>query len=151
MNEVRTSVEIAASPEEVWRIAMDPERLRDWVTIHRTLHRADPYPPHEGSKMEQTLSLRGAPFKVSWTLVTCDEGRHAEWEGKGPARSHAETEYRLTPTKGGGTRFDYRNSFRTPLGPLGAVAGRVVVGDVPRREADASLAMLKRLCEEATT
>lgn len=146
MNEVRASIDIAAAPEAVWRIAMDPDRLADWVTIHRALHSADPFPPHEGSRMEQTLALRGAPFTVRWTLTECEAGRHARWDGRGPARSHAETEYLLVPTVDG-TRFDYRNSFRAPLGPLGAVAGRVVTGDIPRREAMASLENLKRLCE----
>jgi hypothetical protein len=32
------------------------------------------------------------------------------WKGKGPARSRAETEYRLEAVDGG-TRFSYRNEF----------------------------------------
>ena len=148
MSDVVVSIDIDAPPETVWRISMDPKHLPDWVTIHRKMHKADPWPPHEGSRMDQTLALRGTPFRVRWTLVSCEEARHAQWEGRGPARSHAETEYRLTPRKGG-TRFDYRNSFRAPMGPLGAVASRVVVGDLPRREAEKSLQHLKELCENA--
>jgi hypothetical protein len=83
---------------------------------------------------------------VHWELVACDAGRHAEWHGRGPARSRAETEYRLTAVDGG-TRFDYRNDFKAPLGPLGAVASRAIVGGLPRREADASLRRLKALVE----
>ena len=37
MGEVDVSIEIAATPAEVWAIALDPERLKDWVTIHRSL------------------------------------------------------------------------------------------------------------------
>jgi len=48
---------------------------------------------------------------------------------------------------GARTRFNYRNEFHPPLGPLGAVAGRALVGHLPRREADASLARLKALVE----
>ena len=98
--------------------------------------------------MEQTLHLRGVNFKVHWELVACDTARHAEWHGRGPARSHAETEYRLTAVDGG-TRFDYRNEFKAPLGPLGAVASRAIVGGLPRREADASLRKLKALAERS--
>jgi uncharacterized protein YndB with AHSA1/START domain len=144
VSDVRTSIEIPAPPADVWRVVMDPERLGDWVTIHRQLHAYDPWPPRVGSHMDQTLALRGTPFKVHWTLVDLEDERLAVWHGKGPARSHAQTEYRLTPTAAG-THFDYRNSFKAPFGPLGAVASRAVVGDIPLREADASLARLRDL------
>jgi carbon monoxide dehydrogenase subunit G len=146
VSEVTTSIDIAAAPEEVWALAMDPDRLHEWVTIHRRLHGHDNGPPRRGYEMEQTLHLRGVNFKVHWELVACDAGRHAEWHGRGPARSHAETEYRLTAVDAG-TRFDYRNEFKAPLGPLGAVASRAIVGGLPRREADASLRRLKALAE----
>jgi uncharacterized protein YndB with AHSA1/START domain len=146
VTEVVASIDIAAPPERVWALVMDPERLADWVTIHRGMHDHDRGTPREGYEMEQTLHLRGVSFKVHWELVACKEARHAEWHGRGPARSHAETEYKLTPTDGG-TRFDYRNVFRPPLGPLGALASRAIVGGLPRREAAASLRKLKALAE----
>jgi uncharacterized protein YndB with AHSA1/START domain len=147
VTEVVTSIDIDAPPERVWALAMDPNCLSEWVTIHRRLHGHDEGPARKGYAMEQTLHLRGVNFKVHWELVACDECRHAEWHGRGPARSHAETEYRLTPIDGGRTRFDYRNVFTAPLGPLGRVASRALVGGLPRREADASLRKLKKLAE----
>jgi uncharacterized protein YndB with AHSA1/START domain len=147
VTEVVTSIDIDAPPERVWALAMDPNCLAEWVTIHRRLHGHDDGPARKGYAMEQTLHLRGVNFKVHWELVACDEGRHAEWHGRGPARSHAETEYGLTPIDGGRTRFDYRNVFTAPLGPLGRVASRALVGGLPRREADASLRKLKKLAE----
>jgi uncharacterized protein YndB with AHSA1/START domain len=146
VTEVVTSIDIAAPPERVWELAMDPNCLSEWVTIHRRLHGHDDGPPRKGFEMEQTLHLRGVNFKVHWELVACDKDHHAEWHGRGPARSHAETEYRLTAVDGG-TRFDYRNVFTAPLGPLGRVASRALVGGLPRREADASLRKLKALAE----
>jgi uncharacterized protein YndB with AHSA1/START domain len=146
MSEVVTSIQIDASPEQVWAVVMDPARLKDWVTIHRRLHEAPDGPPRAGDEMVQTLHLRGANFKVHWELAACDAPTHAEWHGRGPARSKAETEYRLTEIDGG-TRFDYRNEFKPPLGPLGAVASRAIVGGLPLREADASLRRLKALVE----
>jgi uncharacterized protein YndB with AHSA1/START domain len=147
VTEVVTSIDIDAPPERVWALAMDPDCLSEWVTIHRRLHGHDDGPLRKGYAMEQTLHLRGVNFKVHWELVAWDKCHHAEWHGRGPARSHAETEYRLTPIDGGRTRFDYRNVFTAPLGPLGRVASRAVVGGLPRREADASLRKLKKLAE----
>jgi carbon monoxide dehydrogenase subunit G len=142
MSEVTTSIEIDAPPQAVWDVVMDPERLADWVTIHRRLE------SHSSDRMEQVLCLHHVSFHVRWELAVRDEPRHAKWKGKGPAHSRAETEYRLSAV-GGGTRFQYRNEFKAPFGPLGAVASRALVGGVPEREAKASLHRLKALVESA--
>ena len=149
MSEVRHEIEIDATPEEVFDVALDPERLGDWVTIHRELLSFDPAPAEQGHEMQQRMKLRGAEFKVSWELVACERPRHAQWQGKGPARSTAETEYTLEELPGGRTKFSYRNDFKAPLGPLGAVAGKALVGGVPEKEAIASLEALKTLVESA--
>ena len=120
MSEVVTSIDIAAPPEEVFDLVMDPTRFGDWVTIHRRLI------SHSASEMEQVLCIHHVNFHVHWELVSSERPRHVEWHGRGPARSKAETEYSLTPIDGG-TRFKYRNEFKAPLGPLGAAASRALV------------------------
>ena len=140
MSEVMTSINIAAPPEQVWDVVMDPERLAEWVTIHRKLE------DHTETTMSQVLCIHHVNFHVRWELEESRRPYHAHWVGKGPARSKAETEYRLKAVDGG-TRFDYRNEFKAPLGPLGAAASRALVGGVPEREANASLEKLKALVE----
>jgi carbon monoxide dehydrogenase subunit G len=147
MSVVTTSILVPAPAHEVWEVIMDPTRLKDWVTIHRRLDRADDGPPRPGYEMEQHICLRGVEFKVRWELVDCKADQRAVWEGRGPARSHAHTEYRLRD-EDGGTRFDYHNEFRAPLGPLGAAASRALVGGVPEREAKRSLDRLRSLFSE---
>jgi uncharacterized protein YndB with AHSA1/START domain len=147
-NAVNASIDIDAPPEEVWDVVMDPKRLGDWVTIHRKLGSVTDRPLKKGSKLEQTLCLRGAHFKVRWEVEGYEKGKCAKWAGRGPARSHASTEYRLSSNGNGGTRFDYTNEFKAPLGPLGSVASRAVMGGVPEREAKKSLAKLKALLEK---
>lgn len=147
MSQVSTSIEIAAPPEKVWELVMDPSRLGEWVTIHRRLGRADSGPPRVGFRMEQGIHLRGVTLDVHWELVECEANRRAVWEGRGPARSRAHTEYLLAPVEGG-TRFDYRNEFRAPLGPVGAVVSRALVGGIPLREANRSLVQLKEQVEQ---
>ena len=147
MSRVEASTEIAAEPDQVWQVIMDPERLGDWVTIHRKLGKVSDRPLKQGSELVQTLCLRGTNFKVHWEVSELDAKRMAVWDGRGPARSHAHTEYRLQPNGDGGTRFDYVNEFKAPLGPLGAAASRALVGGLPKREAKRSLAALKTLLE----
>ena len=143
MSLVTASIHIDAPPQDVWQLIMDPYRLGDWVTIHRGLTHADAGPPHVGYQMDQHVHLRGVSLDVHWTLVACDPCARAIWEGRGPARSRAHTEYALRAEGDGGTRFDYRNEFHTPLGPIGAIVSRALVGGMPEREATRTLDRLR--------
>jgi uncharacterized protein YndB with AHSA1/START domain len=147
MSRVTSSTTIAVPPPEVWETVMNADRLKDWVTIHRRLVHADEGPPRVGYEMDQQIHLRGVNLEVHWRLVDCRPGELAVWEGRGPARSRAHTEYLLTAADGG-TRFDYRNEFRPPLGPVGAIVSRALVGGMPEREAKRSLQLLRAHLEK---
>jgi uncharacterized protein YndB with AHSA1/START domain len=146
MSLVTASISLAAPPEEVWRMVMDPNRLGDWVSIHRRLLRADKGPARVGYEMDQRISMRGVSLDVHWKLIDCVPAERAVWQGRGPARSRAETVYALAP-EDGGTRFDYRNEFHPPLGPVGALASRALVGGMPEREARRTLERLSVLMQ----
>ncbi|HWJ51274.1 MAG TPA: SRPBCC family protein [Solirubrobacteraceae bacterium] len=142
MSLVTASIEIAAPPEKVWALVMDPASLGEWVTIHRKLVHADGGPLRVGYTMDQQIHMRGVSLEVHWKLVECRPNELAVWEGRGPARSHARSEYVLE-ADGEGTRFDYRNEFRPPLGPVGAIVSRALVGGMPEREARRTLERLR--------
>lgn len=142
MSVVVASTRIDAPAEQVWQLVMDASRLGEWVTIHRKLERADEGPVRVGYRMDQQLHLRGVNIDVHWKLVECAPCERAVWEGRGPARARARTEYLLS-AENGGTRFDYRNEFHPPFGPLGAVVSRALVGGMPEREAAHTLDRLR--------
>ena len=146
MSRVTTSIEIDAPPSKVWETVMDPKCLEQWVTIHRRLLHADDGPPRVGFRMDQAIHLRGVTVEVHWELVDCVAPSRAVWEGHGPARSRARTEYLLSE-HGNGTTFDYENEFRAPLGPVGALVSRALVGGMPLREANRTLQALKEKVE----
>jgi uncharacterized protein YndB with AHSA1/START domain len=145
---VRASIEIDAPPERVYDFTLDPAHLDEWVTVHRRVNARDEGPPREGFHMDQTLHLRGANFKVRWTLTEADRPDRATWEGRGPAHSYARTTYSLRPLDGGKTRFEYENEFKAPGGFLGAAASRMLIGGLPEREARRTLENLKGLLED---
>jgi uncharacterized membrane protein len=144
---VTASIDIDAPREDVYDLVLDPARLDEWVTIHRRINARDAGPPREGYEMDQTLCLRGANFKVHWTLTEADRPDRATWEGRGPAHSYARTSYALKAVDGGKTRFEYENEFKPPGGFVGAAASRMLIGGVPEREATRSLQRLKALIE----
>jgi uncharacterized membrane protein len=148
MTLVTASIDIDAPRDRVFQTVLDPTRLDEWVTIHRRVNDVDDGRPREGYEMEQTLCLRGANFKVKWTITEYQPGKHVTWEGRGPAHSYARTAYSVSDRDRDGTHFEYENEFKAPGGFLGAAASRVLVGGVPQREANRSLQQLKRLLEK---
>ena len=147
MTLVRASIDIDAPREQVYDLALDPGRLSEWVTIHRRVNSRDAGEPKQGYEMTQTLHLRGANFKVHWTLTEADRPGNATWEGRGPAHSYARTSYVLKSLNGDKTCFEYENEFKPPGGFVGAAASRMLIGGVPHREATRSLQRLKALLE----
>ena len=148
MTAVAASIDIAVPPQRVWDVIMDPSHFGDWVTIHRKLGHVDDGDLRPGFRVEQTLCLHHANFKVKWALAEADAPRHAIWEGRGPAGSHARIVDTLTPLEGGSaTHFEYINEYSQPGGLLGRMAGRVLVAGTAEREATRSLQRLKAFLE----
>ncbi len=147
MSSVHTQIDIRAPIERVWETVMDPHRLKDWVTIHRSVKDVSDEPLRKGSTFDQVLHMRGVSFHVHWTLVDVSSPHAAEWEGRGPAHSRARIRYELTDHGDGATQFEYTNEFTVPGGRLGSVASRVIVGAASEREATNSLSRLKALLE----
>ncbi|HYI80277.1 MAG TPA: SRPBCC family protein [Thermoleophilaceae bacterium] len=143
---VERSVEIAATPERIYAVIMDPNCLERWVTIHAALEDAPDGQLERGSELTQRLQLAGRGFTVHWKVTENLPARRVEWEGSGPMHSHAGVTYELTPNGDGGTRFTYTNEFVLPGGPLGRVAGSVVKR-VTGSELDRSLDRLRAMVE----
>jgi len=142
---VERTVELKASPKEVYDLVMDPARLEDWVTIHHHLESAPPGQLEKGDQIHQCMKLAGRKFKVRWTVVENDPCVHVVWEGKGPVFSHARVIYRFEPNADG-TRFSYTNEYDLPGGAFGRFAGRAV-SRVTTKEVEGTLQRLKDLVE----
>jgi carbon monoxide dehydrogenase subunit G len=142
---VERSVDIAAPPQRVYDVVMNPSRLGEWVTIHHHLEGSPPVRLEQGSLLTQYLKLAGRRFKVRWRVVENDPCRRVVWEGRGPVASHARVVYGFADN-GGGTRFSYTNEYVLPGGPLGRLAGRTLAR-VTARELDGSLQRMRSLVE----
>jgi uncharacterized protein YndB with AHSA1/START domain len=147
MSTVQAEIEINAPIERVWETIMDPERLRDWVTIHKSVKNVSDLPLRQGATMDQAMQVRGLTFRVHWMLVSVNPPHTAQWEGGGPAHSNALIRYELSSDGNDRTKFRYTNEFHPPGGRLGNVAGRMIVGATSQREANNSLSKLKALLE----
>jgi carbon monoxide dehydrogenase subunit G len=143
---VERTVELAAPPQKVYDLVMDPHRLHEWVTIHHHLESAPARQLEKGDEVLQCMKLVGRKFKVRWTVVENRPCEHVVWEGKGPVFSHARVIYEFEPNDDGGTRFSYTNEYDVPGGPLGRLASSTVTR-VTGKEVDGSLQKLKAIVE----
>ena len=148
MSTVQDEIVIHAPIERVWATIMDPSRLGDWVTIHKSVENYPRLPLRRGATMDQAMTVRGLTFRVHWRLAELDAPHRAQWEGGGPAHSDAFIRYELSSEESGWTTFRYTNEFHPPGGRLGSVAGRLIVGATSEREARSSLRRLKSLLED---
>jgi carbon monoxide dehydrogenase subunit G len=145
---VKQSIEIDAPIEEVWGVVMDPDRLGEWVTIHRSVAEVPDGDLEKGSTFRQTMRLKGVKLKVAWEVTDCRAPERARWDGKGPGGSKAHIAYDLESVGEGRTRFDYENEFDLPAGKLGKVAGRAFNAVSGDKEAKRSLERLKEVLEK---
>jgi carbon monoxide dehydrogenase subunit G len=142
---VERDTHIAATPEQVYDVVMDPRRLEDWVTIHQALVEAPDGPLQEGSTLAQRLKLAGRGFTVRWSVAENQRDERVVWEGKGPMHSRATVTYEFAEEEEG-TRFSYANEYHLPGGLLDRMAGPAI-RRVTAKEVDESLKRLKQLVE----
>jgi len=143
---VERRIEIAAPPDRVYDVVMDPRRLGDWVTIHAGLKDSPKGELRKGSELVQCLKLAGRRFDVHWEVVQAEKPKRVVWEGKGPVHSRAKVVYDLDTDGDGKTCFSYMNEYSMPGGPLGRIAGGVLKRTA-ERESEQTLVQLKRLME----
>jgi uncharacterized protein YndB with AHSA1/START domain len=143
---VERSIEIAATPERVYDLVMDPRRLGDWVTIHVGLRQAPTGELREGSELVQCLRLAGRRFDVHWEVVHAEKPKRVVWEGRGPVHTRAKVVYDFDPNGDEKTCFSYMNEYTMPGGPLGRIAAGVLRG-TSQRESERSLEKLKKIIE----
>jgi len=146
MAKLERTIEIDASPEEVYDVLTDPKCLGEWVTIQEELVEAPDPPLEVGDCVVQRMKVVGKRFEVSWDVEVADRPNKVRWTGDGPMGSKARATYNLEPNGNGGTRFSYTNEYDVPGGPVGKVAGRALVS-ASGGEADATLARLKEFVE----
>lgn len=142
---VERKIHLAAPPEAVYDLVMDPSRLGDWVIIQEELVESPGRILEKGDRLVQRLKVAGQGFEVAWKVTRADRPSQVEWEGTGPLGTSARVAYGMAP-EGAGTLFDYMNEYELPGGFAGRLAGRAVSA-VAGREAEKTLERLKKLAE----
>ena len=135
-----TSVEIAASPEVVWRVLSEVEAWPGWTPSVRAIVRVDPGPLHVGQRIR--ISQPRFPTTV-WRLTELVDGHSFVWQAGGPG-VRTTAAHSVEPS-GAGAVATLSLSQR---GPLGLLVGTLSSG-LTRRYLEMERAGLKPRSEEA--
>jgi hypothetical protein len=145
MAKLDVSVFIRATPQHVWEIIEDLPAQESWMVDVRRIGVTSEQRSGVGTVVEVKSELFGLPLVRDTMLITT-------WEP--PVRYDVQHSGQFTGTGAfilepapGGTLFRWLEDFRPPLGPLGELGFKLVVGPHMRRVFGRSLANLKRIAE----
>ena len=145
MAHLDVSVFIRATPERVWEVASDLPAQESWMVDVRRLEITSEQHSGAGTVIKVTSELFGLPLVRDTMLITT-------WEP--PTRYDVEHTGQFTGTGAfvleaapGGTVFHWIEDFKPPLGPLGELGFKLLVGPQMRRVFRRSLKNLRRLAE----
>lgn len=113
MAEVTLSVDVDASPEEVWAAAVDWERQSEWMvgTTVRGGH-------GEGARLVAFTGWRGYGFHDPMTITTWDPPRRCVVRHRGSV-VRGSAAFEVLPLDGGRARFVWSEWLVLPFGLLG--------------------------------
>jgi uncharacterized membrane protein len=116
--EMRTGIDVDASPDHVWEVLVDVERWPEWTESMTTVRVLDDGPVALGSVVE--VAQPKIPTGT-YTVTMLIPGKAFTWEQRQPG-STVSAHHECTPLPDGGTRVELRVVMS---GVLGGVVGRL--------------------------
>jgi len=143
---VLRSVEIAAPPERIWPLMVEPSKVRQWYPALRTYEYEDAGRRGPGAHVYAEEKASGPLMRLHFEITDWVENRTISLHMvSGTGVKGYDQSWTLEPTPTG-SRFTFEESVELPYGIVGNVIGRV-----GQRSSDAHvkemLATLKALAE----
>lgn len=139
MPQYQNSIDIAASPEQVWRVLTDVDRWHEWTASITRIERLDPpsFVPGSQFKVFQP-KLRPA----IWTITELKPDSNFTWVSQSPGMKVV-AEHTIQPVGQGTCKLTLRTTFS---GLIGLIVGRVF-GTLTKEYIGLEAAGLKRRSE----
>jgi len=120
MGQITATRQLAASPEDVWALASDPNNFEKWMTLHVKWKSDVPAQFSEGAQVTEVISMMGMPNTITWTVDEYQAPSKVTISGTGMAGVQVAIDLVVSPD-GDGSRFDLSTSFEGAMivGALG--------------------------------
>ena len=137
---------IRATPERVWEVASDIPAQAGWMVDVQRLEVTSEQKSGAGTVVEVTSELFGLPLVKDTMYITTWEPPHRF--DVAHSGGFTGTGAFIIDAAPGGSIFTWIEDFKPPLGPLGELGFKTLVGPHLRRVFGRSLDNLRRLTEE---
>jgi carbon monoxide dehydrogenase subunit G len=84
MASVSATVDVAAGPQQVWNVLVDPSRYDEWLDMHQGFVGDPPAAFTQGLSFGERVKVLGMPADVRWTVKDLEEPRRLALSGTGP-------------------------------------------------------------------
>ena len=113
--DIDTSLEINASPENIWKVLTDFKAYNDWNPMLRDMDIA----LHPGANIRfRVLNDKGTKLGLKANVTQLSEHRELRWRGGNAALLSGEHYFRIEPLADGSCRFYHGEKFSGLLLPL---------------------------------
>ncbi len=141
MPSVTKTIQLNLPQDEAFKLATDPTRFQEWLTLHKSWPNGAPASTDAGAEFVQELSLMGMPADVNWKVEAHDAPERFVLRGGGPMGAQLATTI-STQAAGEGSTVSYEAEFSGGgiQGPMGDM-----VTQKAGEELETSLAKLQAL------
>ncbi len=148
MAHIERSIDIEASPEAVFKVLTDLDRLPDWSTVTISTHDAPDGDLKVGDTFHQTLRVLGRNIDCDWRVTEVDPPNRIAYEATAPGGGQLRMAQHVG-RQGNQSRVELDLDYDLPGGFAGELLDRAYVERRNEREAEHSLHNLKELIEGA--
>ncbi len=121
---IRHSVEIDATPDEVWEIVGDPRNLPRWNRHIVAVHEVPPTGLKPGARYWTEMGGFGVRFRILAEVVELEPPRYSWLRLSGPVVASVRTW--VHPAGGGRSTLEHEVDYHVRGGPVGEVVGRAL-------------------------
>ncbi len=148
MAHIERSIDIEASPDDVFKVLTDLDRLPDWSTITVSTHDTPSGGLKVGDTFRQTLRVLGRNIDCDWRVTEADAPNRVAYEATAPGGGHLRMAQQVR-WDGNRSRVELDLDYELPGGFAGELVDRAYVERRNERETEHSLHNLKDLLEGA--
>lgn len=146
MTRIEKSIDIERSPEELFEVLTDLDRLPSWATVVVENHDTPEKPLSLGDTFRQTVRVAGQNLETDWKVTELQRPSRVAYEATAPGAGRL-TMRQIVSGSDGGSRVELEIDYELPGGFLGDLLDRAYVERRNEREAEHSLHNLKELLE----